>query len=251
MQDRNEKMDRIVIAWRTYAAERPHEIRPSALLRGRDLRMYRAMGIALVEDFARQLVDDRSTATLEMSMGSLYERALEDLVTDRVAAVQRKEPGYRGIDFINRRPDAVELINLKTGLSTSNADISTASVLNLQRAYDHWEKALAQDDDNPLGERAEREIRMVRAVARGPKRCRKTDQGIIWMVGDAMWEHFGGGADYLRRLSDALGRNPLDFTKYEEAKRIAAKRVGNYLTSAGLVKPHGAVDWDRIAKMYD
>ena len=244
-------LDPIVIAWRIYAAERPHEIRSSALLRGRDLRMYRAMGITHAGDFARHLVEDRSTATLEMSMGSLYERALEALVTDRVAAVQRKEPGYRGIDFINRRPDAIELINLKTGLSTSNADISTASVLNLGRAHNYWQESLAQADDNPLGQRAEREIRMVRAVARGPQRFRKTDGGIIWMVGDAMWEHFGGGADFLRRLSDALGRNPLDFTKYEAAKRIAAERVGNYLIRTGLVNPDGTVDWHRVAEMYD
>ena len=251
MQHCDKWIDRIVIAWRDYATERPHEIQPSAILRGRDLRMYRAMGIETAEKLARQLVADRSTATLEMSMGHLYERLLEALVTDRVAAVQRKGEGYRGIDFINRRTDAIELVNLKTGLSTSNADITAASALNLRGARDHWQEELARADDNPLGQRAEREVRMVRAVARGPRRHRETPAGIIWMVGDPMWEYFGGGPDFLRRLSDALGRHPLNLARYEEAKESAAKRVENYLTRAGLVNPDGTVDWNRVAEIYD
>ena len=310
MQHCDKWMDPIVNAWRVYAAERPHEIRPSTLLRGRDLRMYRAMGITRVEDFARQLVDDRSTATLEMSMGHLYERLLEALVTNKVASVQRKESGYRGIDFFNLRPDAVEIINLKTGLddrstatlemsmghlyerllealvtnkvasvqrkesgyrgidffnlrpdaveiinlktlSTSNADISAASSLNLRNARDYWTEYYTRADDNPLEQRPERVIRMVRAVARGPRRARETQEGILWLVGDDMWEHFGGGPDFLRRLSDALGRNPLDLARYEEAKAGAARRVETYLTRTGLVESDGTVDWDRVAGTYD
>ena len=251
MQHFDEWIDRAVSAWRDYAAERPHEIRPSAILRGRDLRMYRAMGIETARKLAQQLVEDRSTATLEMSMGRLYERLLEARVTDRVAAVQRKEAGYRGIDFINRLPDAIELINLKTGISTSNADISAASAQNLETARNYWQEVSAQADDNPLGERIQREIRMVRAVARGPGRHQKTPAGLIWMVGDPMWEYFGGGPDFLRRLSDALGRHPLDLARYEEAKAQAAKRVENYLIRAGLVNPDGTVDWGRVAETYD
>ena len=40
-----------------------------------------------------------------------------------------------------------------------------------------------------------------------------------------MWEFFGAGPGFLNRLSDALGRNPLDYNNYEVAKGRAVDRV--------------------------
>ena len=105
-------------------------------------------------------------ATMEMTMGYLHERVLEELVTDRVAADQRQLPGYRGVDFLNRTAADLQIINLKSGLSTSNGDISVATVRNLQTARDHWQANPDGVDDNPLARR-ERNVLMVRAVARG------------------------------------------------------------------------------------
>ena len=245
----DEQIDNAVQAWRDYAEGRPRQISPASLVRQRDLKMYRGLGIEAAQDLAQRLVDDRSVATMEMTMGYLHERLLEELVTERVAADQRKNPGYKGVDFFNRTVAELQIINLKSGLSTSNGDISAATATNLQAARNHWQANPDGADDNPLA-RQRRNVIMVRAVARGPRKHQVTDEGILWLVGESMWEYFGAGPGFLNRVSAALGRNPLDYQNYGAAKGRAEGRVTAYLNRAGLVRQNGTLDWDRITALY-
>lgn len=89
---------------------------------------------------------------------------------------------------------------------------------------------------------------MIRAVARGPAKNELTDKGILWLVGDAMWDYFGGGRDLLRRVGAALGRNPIDFTIYTGQIEGAASRVRRLLARYEL--PGEEVDWDRLLARY-
>ena len=244
------QMDNVVLVWRAYAEGRPDVITPADLLKKRDLKMYRGLGIVNAQDLAHRLVEDRSVATLEMTMGYLYERLLQELATDRVAAGQRQLPGYHGVDFFNRTAAALQVINLKAGLSTSNGDITGATIRNLLAARDYWQANPEGADDNPL-QQQQRVIVMVRAVARGPRKNQVTDDGILWLVGESMWEYFGAGPNFQGRVSAALGRHPLNYQNYEAAKARATVRVVNYLTRANLVHPDGTLNWERINAIYD
>ena len=102
-------MDEVAEAWAGYAAGQPDVIQPRALLQGRDLRMYRALGIERADELSRYLVEHRSIAALEISMGSVYERLLQELGTSRVAAGQRSQPGYKGIDFLHETDDGARV----------------------------------------------------------------------------------------------------------------------------------------------
>ena len=239
------QLDAVVQAWNKYAEETPRKISAKDLLEKRDVNMYRGLGIADALDLARQMVEHRSVATIEMTMGYLYERLLEETGPQKVTKEQKKRPGYRGIDFVHRTPGELRVINLKAGLSTSNGDITAATRDNLRRAKEHWE-AQALGDDNPLDQRESRVV-MVKAVARGKRKETTTDEGILWLVGESMWEYFGAGKDLLKRLSDSLGRNPLDYQRYGDEKVRAAERVANYLAACGLAGHGGEIDWSALA----
>ena len=242
------QLDRAVQAWNNYAVERPREIKPRQLLKDRDSSMYRGLGIEKAPEFAQALVEHRSTASLEMTMGHLFERVLEELGPTKVTKEDKKQPGYRGIDFLNRKPGLLEVITLKASLSTFNGDITRATVENLTVARKFWEDQ-PDADDNPLAQRTRR-VEMVRAVARGAGRRTTTPAGIQWLVGDALWEHFGAGFNLLQRLNEALGRNPLDQHRYEDEKKRAADRVIRYLQDQGLARTDGTLDWAGLIKEF-
>ena len=244
----DEQLDVVAQAWAEYAALSPRRIQPRDLLIKRDLSLYRGLGISSVGDLARHLVDDRVSASVEMTMGHLYERALGELGPQKVTRAEKRTPGYQGIDFVHRTLQQVTVINLKSGLSTANSDISGATIRHLLNARDHWE-AIPSADDNPLPQQR-REVIMVRAVARGERRRTLTDEGILWLVGEAMWAYFGAGEGFLTRLSDALGRHPLDYERYEEEKLQVTERVQQYLVAGGVADSAGRLDWGRLVSMF-
>ena len=92
------QLDRAVQAWNNYAVERPREIKPRQLLKDRDASMYRGLGIESAPEFARALVEHRSAASLEMTMGHLFERLLEELGPTKVTNNEKETarlPGGR------------------------------------------------------------------------------------------------------------------------------------------------------------
>ena len=240
------QLNDVVMGWNRYAEGRPESIDANDVLIKRDLNMYRGMGIENIGELALRLVEDRSVASMEMTMGHLYERVLETLGPRKLTNEEKNTPGHRGIDFIHDTASEHRLVNLKAGLSTANGDISAATVTNLTAAKRHWE-ATGGSDDNPLSQ-TQTNVVMIRAVARGRAKRDQTNEGILWLVGDAMWDYFGGGRDLLRRVSAALGRNPLDFTAYTGQIEGAASRVLRLLARYEL--PGEEVDWDRLIRHF-
>ena len=242
------QLGRVVQSWNDYTVQGPQKINPGGLLKTRDISMYRGLGITTAEQFARDLVEHRSAASLEMTMGHLFERLLEESGLTKVSKDDKKKDGYMGVDFIGRKPTELEVVTLKASPSTFNGDITRATVTNLRAAKEFWE-AQPTHDDNPLAQH-HRRVTMVRAVARGAPKKTITPEGILWLVGDAMWEYFGAGPGLLQRLSEALGRNPLDHHRYEKEKEQAARRVVGYLRRLGFTTPDGDLDWAGLIKRF-
>lgn len=239
----NKDLDRIVVDWKQYAEESPGRLQPSRVIK-RDGNMYRGMGTVGADELALRLVQDYSVASLEMTMGYLYERVLEALGPQKLSNQRKRQPGFRGIDFVQTTPSEVRLINLKASTSTSNADIAGATLRNLEAAREHW-SAHPATDDNPLG-KGKKDISVIRAVARGPAKSATLPQGGLWLVGAATWEYFGAGANLLARLSDALGRNPLDNSRFKAELQRAADRVLAYLSQGGFVGSAGVIYWHKL-----
>ena len=242
----DQQLDAVVMAWNHYAESRPENVDVRDILVKRDLNMYRGLGIENVTDLSIKLVEDRSIASLEMTMGHLYERVLESLGPRKLSNKEKNRPGSRGIDFVQDSSTEHRLVNLKAGLSTANSDISTATINNLTTAK-RYRESHREADDNPLNTQTVQCV-MVRAVARGPAKREVTPQGILWLVGDAMWEYFGGGRNLLVRLGDALGRNPIDFTAYTGEIELASARMRRLLS--GYELPGQEVDWDRLIRHF-
>ena len=242
----NRQLDEVVQAWNSYAEGRPGNIKASDLLIKRDLSMYKGLGVRSISELASQLVNDRAVATMEMTMGHLYERVLEQLGPRKVSSQEKRRPGLRGIDFIEDTPSQHRLVNLKSSLSTPNGDINAQTITTLLTGKQHWESQ-HRPDDNPLG-RARQMCVIIRAVARGPSKQETTADGILWLVGGAMWSYFGGGDDLLKRLGKALGRRPLDFQAYTSELEKAKLRVGNTLRQFSLQGQR--VDWDQLIVRY-
>jgi hypothetical protein len=242
------QLDQVVDAWKEYAESSPDRLDARDVLEKRDLNMYRGVNFTEPPLFAQALTNDRSVATLEMTMGHLYERALEELGPRKVSRDEKKRDGYKGIDFIQDTPDELRLINLKAGLSTSNGDITTSTVNNLAAASQYWSRQPV-GDDNPL-KRRERKVVKIRAVARGPRRTTRTAEGILWLVGDSMWEYFGAGSDLLVRLGIALQRNPFDHVRFQAAKTRAAQRVLSYLERGGFLRDGKEIDWEKLCSTF-
>ena len=210
--------------------------------------MYRGLGISDASELVTRMVDDRSVATLEMTMGFLYERLLEELGPRKVTKAEKNQPGYKGIDFIQVTASEFRVVNLKAGLSTGNGDINSSTVNHLGDAKLHWEKH-PQGDDNPLRQHA-RTVVMVKAVARGPRRRTTTPGGILWLVGESMWEYFGAGEGLLPRLGEALGRHPLDYDRYLQGKDRAVARTLKYILQAGLASRDGQIKWTELVSRF-
>ena len=242
------QLGQVVQSWSDYTVQQPQKIKPGDLLKTRDISMYRGLGITIIEEFARALVEHRSAASLEMTMGYLFERLLEESGLTKVSKEDKKKDGYLGVDFIHPKPTGLEVVTLKASPSTFNGDITRATVVNLMAAKEFWESR-PKPDDNPLAQQQQR-VTMVRAVARGAPKRTTTPEGILWIVGDAMWDYFGAGPDLLQRLGDALGRNPLDHNRYEKEKEQAVTRVVGYLRRRGFAKPDGGLDWAGLIKRF-
>jgi len=238
-------LDEVVAFWRRYAEESPRRINPMDLLIKRDLIMYRGLGLKTHKELARRLVEDRALASLEMTMGHLYERLLEALGPSKLSNAQKQQPGNRGIDFIEHRPFELRLINLKAGQTTSNADIADATVRHLLRAKSHYSPVTLQKDDNPLQRKA-KSIVLIRALAKGPRGRRVTGDGILVLVGDEMWAYFGAGEGLLQRLQEAMGRNPLDYERYKQALQDVQDSLTRLMEDKRLVATDGTVDWWRL-----
>ena len=244
----DDQLNEVVQAWNDYAAGRPGYLSASDLLEKRDINMYRGLGIGDANEFAKRLVDDRSVATLEMTMGYLYERLLEELGPRKITQTEKRQPGFRGIDFVQVTPTELRLVNLKSGLSTGNGDINTSTVNHLVEASRYWEEH-PQADDNPLRQR-NRKVVMVRAVARGSSGKTTTAEGIQWLVGESMWEYFGSGEGLLERLSEALGRNPLAYSHYQDEVSRGVARVVDFLVREGLATPTGQICWPKLVSRF-
>ncbi len=242
------RLDGVVRAWNVYAEQRPRKIKARDLLLKRDINMYRGLGITNAHELASRMVEDRSIASIEMTMGYLYERVLEEHGPKKVTRHEKQRSGYREIDFTDITPEELRLINLKAGLSTSNGDITTATKRNLKEAKQHWENS-RERDDNPLAQRKQRVV-MVRAVARGPSKCTLTEDGILWLVGESMWKYFGAGDGFLAKLSEAMARNPLDYGRYNTEKDKATERVLKFLRDGKFVNAQGAINWRKLIEEF-
>ena len=242
------QLNEVVQAWNDYAADRPGHLSPRDLLEKRDINMYRGLGIGDANELAKRLVEDRSVATLEMTMGYLYERLLEELGPRKITQTEKRQPGFKGIDFVQETPTELTLVNLKSGLSTGNGDINSSTVTHLVEAKRYWEEH-PQADDNPLRQRI-RKVVIVRAVARGPRKETTTAERIQWLVGESMWEYFGSGDGLLERLSEALGRNPLAYSRYQDEVSRVVTRVVDFLVREGLVTYSGQISWPRLVSRF-
>ena len=247
----NAELDAVVREWNKYAARSPRKISPADLLNKRDVNMYRGLGITQVSEMASAIVEHRSVATVEMTMGFLYERVLQRLGPQKVTVRQKQQAGYKGIDFVQHTPGTTTLVNLKAGLSTSNGDITESTTRHLKAAKKYWESYDATDD-NPLAQQVAGTpaVVMVRAVARGNPKHDTTGEGILWLVGQSLWEYFGAGPDFLPRLSDALGRNPLIYGRYQQEKQLASGRVEDHIKLLGLADSKGVLDWGAMATKF-
>ena len=166
----------------------------------------------------------------------------------KVAQAEKRQSGFKGIDFVQATASELRVVNLKAGLSTGNGDINSSTVDHLVEAKQHWESH-AQGDDNPLRQRA-RPVVMVRAVARGPRRRTTTRAGVLWLVGESLWEYFDAGGGLLARLGEALGRNPLDYGRHQEGKNRAVARTLEYLVQAGLAARDGPINWSELVARF-
>ena len=242
------QLDQVVLAWHDHVVTIPQKIKPHGLLKDRDISTYRGLGINAAPEFSGALVEHRTVASLEMSHGYLFERLLQELGPTKLTREDKKLPGNRGIDFTHPTPGQLLLISMKASPSTFNGDITRATVDNLVAAK-KCRESQSDADDNPLAQRTRRVV-MVRAVARGAWKKTTTPEGILWLVGDALWERFGAGSNLLQCLNEALGRNPLDQNRYEEAKGEAAKRVVAYLHLHGFTDSDGNLDWTSLIKEF-
>ena len=242
------QLDQVVRAWHHHVVTIPQNIDPRRLLKDRDISTYRGLGINTAPELASALVEHRTTASLEMSHGYLFERVLGELGPTKLSREDKKLPGNRGIDFTHPAPGKLFVISLKASPSTFNGDITRATVANLVAAKKHRESQ-SDADDNPLAQRP-RAVVMVRAVARGAKKKTTTPEGVLWLVGDALWERFGAGPNLLQRLNEALGRNPLDQDRYEKAKAESAKKLVSYLRLHGFADSRGNLDWTGLIKVF-
>ena len=154
-------------------------------------------------------------------MGYLYERLLEELGPRKVTQAEKRSPGYRGIDFLHTTPSELRVINLKAGLSTSNGDITDSTIRNLVGAKEHW-GTLTGADDNPLAQR-ERNVVMVRAVARGKRKQTITGKGILWLVGESMWEYFGAGSGVSQEAQRGTWPQPLGLPALRVRERTGSR----------------------------
>lgn len=247
-------LDGVVQAWNAYVGERPRMIQPSDLLTKRDLLMYRGLGVRTDADLADAMVEHRSIATVEMSMGWLYERVLELLGPKKVTVQERKKDGFKGIDFIQSSGTGqITLVNLKAGLSTANSDVSESTARHLTSAKRYWERHYDSTiDDNPLGQPASGRLSvvMIRAVARGAPKHEVTDSGILSLVGASLWQYFGAEPDFPSRISSALGRTPLSTGIVRQEKELASRRVVEYIRRAGLSDSKGLLNWDAISAQF-
>ena len=253
----DDALDRVVRDWHDYAQARPAKISARDVLVKRNLHMYRGLGINNASDLSRMMVNDRSAASLEMTMGHLYELLLGSLGPVKLTKEDKTAtPAYQGIDFIQRTPNAIRVINLKAGLATVNSDISNQMRRRLKIAKE-FELHRPAHDDNPLQQNRP-EVIMVRAVARGAPRngmvpCNVQgyqDDQLLYLVGASLWEYFGGGQDFLHRVQQALGQNPLDFRRHEWQKARAAVRVRRRLMDGDFVGPGRQIRWDALIERY-
>ena len=244
----DDQLDGVVKAWRDYVRKGPARISPRDLLVKRDINMYRGLGVDNAQELARRMVNDRSVATAEMTMGYLYERLLEELGPKKVTQEEKRLPGFKGIDFVLETGTKLTLVNLKAGLSTGNGDINSSTVNHLVNAKQHWDSS-HKADDNPLRQRI-RSAAMVRAVARGTRRRTTTSKGILWLVGESMWEHFGAGQGLLARLGEALSRNPVAYARQEQEKKRTAGRLVDYLVKGGLATRQGRINWRKLVSEF-
>ena len=249
MEISDSQMDNLVANWAKQAAVRPDTIKPRQLLQGRDLRMYRALGKESADELARFLVEHRSIAALEISMGGLYEAFFETLGSERVSASQRTEEGYRGIDFLRETGATLELISFRGGMTAFGGDFGGVTIRNWDNARQYWVNKLAGSDAGRFGK--VKKVVMVRAVARGPQKREERENGIVWLVGDEMWKYYGAGERFLSRVSSALGRTPLNIRDFDAAKARAADRVVAYLNRSGLVQNDGTVKWEQLSDVYN
>ena len=177
-------------------------------------------------------------------MGRLWERLLGALGPKQITIEQK--PILRGIDHLQETQSERRVINLKSSLSTPNGDINAKTIDHLLAAKDTLGR---QKDDNPMGG-LPREIVMVRAVARGEPHNELLDNGIRYLVGNAMWQYFGGGDNFLSKVTNAMERHTIPLDTLEDARKIAVNRIADYIDSTGLFISDGKLDWLALCQKY-
>jgi len=186
---------------------------------------------------------------MEMTMGHLYERLLEALGPRKVSNIEKKRTGNRGLDFVHQTASELRLINLKAGRTTANADISDATTRNLIAAKDHRLSQSGQRDDNPLQQQS-REVVMIRAFAKGRPNRSVTKDGIVALTGDSLWSYFGAGERLLSRLQKAMGRNPIDYDRYNEALEDVQERLVRLMRREGFVTEGHSINWNLLVERF-
>ena len=107
----------------------------------------------------------------------------------------------------------------------------------MRDAAAYWENA---DTHVP-----QKSIVQIWAVARGTPSKSQTDE-IIRLRGDAMWEYFGAGENFLTRVGESLARNPVTVGDFHLAVDSAALELIDFLKSRGLLRAGGSLDWNAL-----
>ena len=201
------------------------------------------------------MVQDRMAASLEMAMGYLYELVVQDACGARKLTNAEKKK-WRGVDFRKESGADVLLINLKSARATSNSDISTATMMNLSTARALEIREMAErsksGDDNPL-QRPAGQVTAVRAIARGKASSSIKSSGgqeLSILVGDALWEGLGAGANFGTKIQIAIGSNPVDVNLMAESVAAAVDKVEAEIRQSECVDTEGLIDWPCLLQKY-
>lgn len=212
-----------VSRWRnTYISGMEDHSNFSKLLVNKDLAMYQAIGCITDNDLARQMVSDYSVQQAEQTIGHLFELVLEEVGLEKVE--DKKSEGRFGLDFIQRIDGQRRLVELSAKPNSKSGSQRKGRVSNMLANEAFWIK---QKNDNPLSPTLE--TVKVWASARGPSRCRPNRDGILEVVGDAMWSYFGLGESFTRRLSQELGKQQISMEELDSLKRSMEQRIADYL----------------------
>jgi len=243
------QLDNIVASWNEYVSKFLGGIDSIALLGKKNLSMYMALGVIYPEGLAERLVNDYVSSSIENTMGHLYELVMAELGPVKVSNAQKKQSGYVGLDFVQVTPTEIRLVDLAAAANTKNGGARTKSRQDLTADAAFWqEQAENETNDNPMTQKGKSIVR-IWAVGRGTPSYTSQDE-ILRLRGDAMWEYFGAGPDCLARIGEALLRNPVNGAAFHGAVGAARTRLVYFLQLKGFADADGELDWPALLPAY-